>query len=78
MSVVSYALHAVDKSRAERGEWRISERALYITVLLGGLIGAYAAQQRYHHKTRKLSYQIVFWAIVALHDAFWVHWLITR
>lgn len=78
MNVVSYALHAADKSRAERGEWRISERTLYISVLLGGLIGAYAAQQTFHHKTRKLSYQIVFWVIVSLHDAFWIHWMITR
>jgi uncharacterized membrane protein YsdA (DUF1294 family) len=34
------------------------------------------AQQCFRHKTRKLSYQLVFWAIVAAHQAVWVDWLL--
>jgi len=40
--------------------------------LLGGWPGALLAQQRFRHKTRKLSYQAVFWLIVLLHQVFWI------
>jgi uncharacterized membrane protein YsdA (DUF1294 family) len=30
------------------------------------------AQQLLRHKTRKVSYQLVFWLIVALHQVFWI------
>ncbi|MNF09503.1 hypothetical protein D3C80_2101820 [compost metagenome] len=33
------------------------------------------AQQVFRHKTRKASYQVVFWAIVVLHQLFWGDWL---
>jgi len=42
---------------------------------LGGWPGALLAQQLFRHKTRKLSYQLLFWAIVLLHQVFWAAWL---
>lgn len=39
--------------------------------LLGGWPGALIAQQKFRHKTRKVSFQVVFWAIVLVHQAFW-------
>jgi uncharacterized membrane protein YsdA (DUF1294 family) len=29
----------------------------------------------FRHKTRKRSFQLLFWAIVLLHVAFWIWWL---
>ncbi|MFP5341147.1 MAG: DUF1294 domain-containing protein, partial [Gammaproteobacteria bacterium] len=40
--------------------------------LAGGWPGALVAQQVFRHKTRKLSYQLTFWLIVVLHQAFWI------
>jgi len=34
------------------------------------------AQQLFRHKTLKLSYQLMFWAIVLLHQLFWVDHLL--
>ncbi|MDY7698634.1 DUF1294 domain-containing protein, partial [Pseudomonas aeruginosa] len=34
--------------------------------------GALVAQQVFRHKTRKLSFQLVFWGIVLLHQLFWL------
>ena len=38
---------------------------------LGGWPGAIVAQAILRHKTRKPSFQFVFWAIVAVHIGFW-------
>jgi uncharacterized membrane protein YsdA (DUF1294 family)/cold shock CspA family protein len=75
MSLVTYALYADDKSRAKCGDRRIPERTLHLYELMGGWLGGFIAQRRLHHKNIKRSYQIVFWAIVALHFAFWADWL---
>jgi uncharacterized membrane protein YsdA (DUF1294 family)/cold shock CspA family protein len=71
MSAVAFVLHAVDKRRAGKGAQRLPERVLHALELLGGWPGALLAQRYYRHKTQKTSYQLVFWAIVAVHVGFW-------
>jgi uncharacterized membrane protein YsdA (DUF1294 family)/cold shock CspA family protein len=75
MSLLTFALYAGDKSRAKRGDWRTSERTMHLFELAGGWLGGFVAQRRLRHKNVKTSYQVVFWAIVALHIAFWLDWL---
>lgn len=76
MSLLTFALYADDKSRAKRGDRRTSERTLHLCELAGGWLGGFIAQRRLRHKSIKSSYQVVFWAIVALHIAFWLDWLL--
>lgn len=71
VSVLSYLLYRADKQSAREGSQRTPENMLHLTELLGGWPGALIAQQRFRHKTRKLSYQLVFWLIVAAHQLFW-------
>ena len=56
----------VDKSRAIHQEWRISEKTLFVMALLGGFLGVAGGMQLFHHKTSKLSFIIVVYAISAL------------
>jgi uncharacterized membrane protein YsdA (DUF1294 family)/cold shock CspA family protein len=67
-SVVTYAFYAWDKQRARARAWRISERGLHFWELLGGWPGAFLAQRRLRHKSAKVSYLLVFWAIVVAHN----------
>ncbi|MNY61142.1 hypothetical protein D3C86_1977900 [compost metagenome] len=76
LSVVSFFQYWNDKNSAEKGRWRTPENTLHVVELLGGWPGALVAQQVFRHKTRKVSYQVVFWGIVALHQAFWFDWLL--
>jgi uncharacterized membrane protein YsdA (DUF1294 family) len=74
MSAVAFAAYSLDKRRAGRGEWRISERTLHAIELLGGWPGAWLAQRVYRHKWRQTHYMTVFWAIGGLHAFAWAWW----
>lgn len=73
-SVVAFAMYAIDKRRAARGQWRISEAALHTAELLGGWPGALIAQRVWRHKRQKGRYMLVFWVIVGIHAGAWVWW----
>jgi uncharacterized membrane protein YsdA (DUF1294 family)/cold shock CspA family protein len=75
MSFLTFTLYADDKSRAEQRRWRVSERTLHLCEFMGGWLGAFIAQRRLRHKSSKVSYQVVFWIIVAIHIIFWLDWL---
>ena len=51
-SLFAFVLYAVDKVKAIRGSWRISEKALLLTGFFGGAIGALASMQIFRHKTK--------------------------
>jgi uncharacterized membrane protein YsdA (DUF1294 family)/cold shock CspA family protein len=67
-SVVAWICYRSDKLRAESGQWRIPEAHLHFVELLGGWPGAFLAQRKFRHKTRKVSFQFIFILIVVLHQ----------
>ncbi|WP_425221342.1 DUF1294 domain-containing protein [Pseudomonas sp.] len=76
ISVISFVQYWLDKRSAETGRWRTPENTLQITALLGGWPGALVAQQLFRHKTRKVSFQVLFWLIVAVHQLVWLDRLV--
>lgn len=78
MSAITFLTYWHDKRRAGRGRWRVPEATLHGLELLGGWPGALVAQQVFRHKTRKVSFQVLFWLIVASHAAFWTWWWVFR
>ena len=52
INVLAFALMGADKRRARRKEWRISEKALFLSALLGRSVGAILGMRAFHHKTR--------------------------
>ncbi|MFJ4143094.1 DUF1294 domain-containing protein [Pseudomonas sp. NPDC089734] len=75
MSLLAFLLYRHDKRQAGNGGWRTPENVLHASELLGGWPGALLAQQVFRHKTRKLSFQMLFWLIVLVHQVLWVDWL---
>jgi uncharacterized membrane protein YsdA (DUF1294 family) len=67
MSLVTYVAYGWDKRRAGRGGRRVSEQALHLMALLGGWPGAWIAGRQFRHKSRKLSFRVVYWLTVVLH-----------
>ena len=66
LSIVAYGLYASDKRSAEAGRWRTPESTLHFVSLIGGWPGALIAQTRLRHKTKKGSFQFMFWYTVAM------------
>ncbi|HPW04644.1 MAG: DUF1294 domain-containing protein [Dokdonella sp.] len=66
MSVIAFGAYGLDKSAARKDRWRTQESTLHLLELLGGWPGALIAQGSFRHKTRKLSFQITFWFMVAI------------
>ena len=61
INLVTILAYYVDKRAAINRRWRIPEKNLHMLELLGGWTGAYFAQKIFHHKTKKQSYQAMFW-----------------
>lgn len=58
INVVAFILYGVDKLRAERDEWRISEATLMTVAVIGGSLGAWLGMYVFHHKTRHKKFYI--------------------
>jgi uncharacterized membrane protein YsdA (DUF1294 family) len=75
-SLVSFVTYWIDKRRSGRGQWRVSENTLHLLELVGGWPGALLAMKLFRHKTRKLSFLLVTWAIVVLHGVGWWYFVL--
>lgn len=68
LSITTFLTYRSDKRRAETEDQRIPELTLHFLELMGGWPGAFLAQRVFRHKNAKISYQLVFWLIVLLHE----------
>ena len=60
VNITSFILYGIDKYKAKKGRWRISEATLLLMAVIGGSIGALAGMRLWHHKTmhKKFKYGI--------------------
>ena len=56
----SFLLFGYDKKQALVKQWRIPEKQLYLSALMGGWMGGILAMQVFRHKTVKQSFQIPY------------------
>ena len=59
-NLLAFALMGLDKRRARRGCWRISEKALFFFPVLGGSLGGMLGMYFFHHKTRHWYFRAGF------------------
>ena len=52
VNLVGFAIMGIDKKRAIRGAWRISEASLFFTAIIGGSLGCIFGMQHFRHKTK--------------------------
>lgn len=77
MNLVGFAMMGIDKKRAVRGAWRISEASLFGAALLGGALGSTLGMHFFHHKTRHWYFRYGMPAIFAA-QALLLGWLLLR
>ena len=60
VNIVTFLLYGIDKYKAKKNQWRISEATLLTMAAIGGSIGAWTGMRIWHHKTmhKKFKYGI--------------------
>ncbi len=60
VNIATFLLYGIDKYKAKKGRWRISEATLLLMAVIGGSIGAWGGMRLWHHKTmhKKFKYGI--------------------
>ena len=66
INLIGYIIMGVDKKRAIRGAWRISEASLFMVALLGGALGCTLAMNHFRHKTKHWYFKYGMPAIFAV------------
>ena len=58
INIVTFIVYGIDKVKAMKGKWRISEATLLLLAVIGGSIGAWLGMKTWHHKTmhKKFKY----------------------
>ena len=69
INLIAFLLMAMDKSRARKHQWRIPEKTLFLSAILGGSIGAIAGMYTFHHKTRHWYFVVGMPLILAVQIA---------
>lgn len=60
INAVTFIVYGIDKYKAKKAKWRISEATLLLLAVLGGSVGAWVGMKAWHHKTmhKKFKYGI--------------------
>lgn len=66
INIIGFALMGIDKKRAIRGAWRISEASLFLVAFLGGALGCTMGMRHFRHKTRHWYFKYGMPAVFAV------------
>ena len=69
VNAVAFLLMLIDKVKAKKNRWRITESTLMLWAAIGGSIGALAGMYTFRHKTLHRKFTIGIPAILALQIA---------
>ncbi len=69
VNVVTFFMYGIDKLKAKRSKWRISEATLLWMAVIGGSIGAWLGIKIWHHKTMHKKFKYGVPAIIILQIA---------
>ena len=57
LNIITLVVYGIDKWKAMKGRWRISEFTLLLLAVIGGSIGALLGMRVWHHKTKHLKFK---------------------
>ena len=66
MNIVAFILYGIDKWKAQRNKWRVTEARLLWIAVAGGSIGALLGMKVWHHKTKHIKFRFGLPAILIL------------
>ncbi|WP_195987794.1 DUF1294 domain-containing protein [Clostridium sp. D53t1_180928_C8] len=60
INLLLFSLMGIDKEKAKLKKWRISEKTLFLSALMGGSIGGILGIYTFRHKTKHLKFTLGF------------------
>ncbi len=75
-SLILFIMMGIDKQRAVRHKWRISEKTLFLTAFFGGAVGGTVGMYYFRHKTKHSLFQFGFPILTILQILLfcWICW----
>ena len=75
INIATFFLYGIDKYKAQKGRWSISEATLLMMAVIGGSIGAWVGMRLWHHKTmhKKFKYGIPIIIIMQVSLVVYLH-----
>ena len=73
INAVAFIMYGIDKYKAQKDKWRISETTLFLLAILGGSIGAWMGMKVWHHKTMHKKFKYGIPAILLIQIALMVY-----
>ena len=77
INVVTFFMYGIDKWKAKRSKWRISEATLLGMAVIGGSIGAWLGMRVWHHKTMHKKFQLGIPLIIVAQIALMIWYFLT-
>ena len=76
INVVTFLVYGLDKWKAKRDAWRISESTLLLLAAAGGSVGALLGMQIFRHKTKHVKFTVGVPVILLVQVALVIWWLL--
>lgn len=73
LNIITFFIYGIDKHKAKKNKWRISEAFLLALALLGGSVGAWLGMKIWHHKTMHKKFQLGVPLIFILQVCLWLY-----
>lgn len=74
-NLITFVIYGIDKLKAKKSKWRISEAALLLLALFGGSVGAWLGLKVWRHKTQHKKFYIGIPVLMVVHFAL-VIWML--
>lgn len=65
-TLIAFVLMGIDKWKAKNDSWRIPEKPLFLSAILGGTVGSLTGMYLFRHKTKHLRFTIGMPLILAV------------
>jgi uncharacterized membrane protein YsdA (DUF1294 family) len=75
LNLITFITYGIDKRKAKKSRWRISESSLLFLALIGGSVGAWLGLKVWRHKTQHKKFYIGIPVIMVVHFAL-VIWML--
>lgn len=69
INIVAFFMYGIDKRKAVKHKWRVSEKNLILVAALGGFVGAWLGMILFRHKTKHLKFKLGIPAITVIYIA---------